>query len=89
MQILRLKFADAVEAELPLSAYWADTACTLVQVFPTETSGETGAEGPPVVALVSGYHVDLLAREAVDLSPLTGWGILPATPQHRFAGVDV
>jgi hypothetical protein len=88
MQIIRLKFADAAEAETPLAPYREDERCTVVETYPTEDIGALGEEGVPLQSPVAGHHIDILARATVDLSPLSGWVVTPVTPQHGFAGVE-
>jgi hypothetical protein len=87
MQIIRLKFTDAAAAEAPLTGYREDERCTVVPTYPTEDAGVLDAEGQPLLSPVSGYHIDILARDGVDLSPLVEWVVTPVTPQHGFAGV--
>jgi hypothetical protein len=87
MQIIRLKFTDASEAETPLASYREDERCTVVATYPTEDTGALDEEGVPLLSPVAGHHIDILARATVDLSPLAEWVVTPVTPQHGFAGV--
>jgi hypothetical protein len=88
MQIIRLKFTDATEAETPLAAYRQDERCTVVPTYPTLDTGTLDEWDLPLLSPVDGYHIDILARPDVDLSPLGGWAVTPITPQHGFLGVE-
>lgn len=50
-----------------------------------EETGATDAQGSPVYAQVSGYHVNIRCRDGRDLTALEVFRVYPATPSRIWA----
>ncbi|TKD13432.1 hypothetical protein FBT96_19610 [Rhodobacter capsulatus] len=83
--LICLSFATAPEAQSALFAEGAVRHAALEILNPcpmpiTRETGQTDADGAPVLEMVPGYHVNCVAPDGLDLAALAAWRQFPKTP---------